>query len=119
MLRDDITAAIIRPWNSPILVLPKKADASGVKKWGIVTIGDSFPIPVISEILDALGNSRYFSTTDCASGFHQILVKAEDQPKTAFSTSQGHYKYKSMPFGLKGVPSTFAWLMSTALAGIQ
>jgi hypothetical protein len=109
MLRD----AFIAP-SSPTVAVPEKADASGVKKWRIVvdfrklndvTIGDSFPIPVISEVLDALGNSRYFSTIDCASGFHQILVKPEDQPKTAFSTSQGHYEYKSMPFFLKGAPS--------------
>jgi hypothetical protein len=74
---------------------------------------------VISEVLDALGNSKYFSTVDCASGFHQILVKAEDQPKTAFSTSQGHYQYKRMPFGLKGAPATFARLMSNVLTGMQ
>jgi hypothetical protein len=57
MLRDDIFVPSTSPWNSPILVVPKKADASGVKKWRIVidfrklndvTIGDSFPIPVIS-----------------------------------------------------------------------
>jgi hypothetical protein len=58
------------------------------RKLNDVTVGDSFPIPVISEILDALGNSRYFSTIDCASGFHQILVRADDRPKTAFSTTQ-------------------------------
>jgi hypothetical protein len=86
--------------------VPKKADASKVRKWRIlvdfrkldVTTGDSFPIPVISEVLDALGN--------CANVFHQILVRAEDRPKNAFSTSQGHYEYKRMPFGLKGTPAT-------------
>jgi hypothetical protein len=110
------------------LVIPKKADASGKKKWRIVvdfrklnevTIGDSFPIPVISEVLDALGNSKYFSTVDCASGFLQVPVKAEDQSKTAFSTHQGQYEYKRMPLGLKGSPSTFQRLMSTVLTGIQ
>jgi hypothetical protein len=62
--------------------VPKKADASGRKKW----IGDSFPIPVISESLDALGKSKYFSTIDCASGFLQVPIKLEDQAKTVFST---------------------------------
>jgi hypothetical protein len=128
MLRDGIIAPSTSPWNSPILVVPKKADASGKKKWRIVvdfrklndvTIGDSFPIPVISEVLDALGNSRYFSTIDCASGFLQVPVKVEDQPKTAFSTAQGHYEYKRMPFGLKGAPATFQRLMNSVLCGIQ
>jgi hypothetical protein len=88
MLRDGIIAPSTSPWNSPIPVVPKKAAASVVKKRRIVvdfrilndvTIRDIFPIPLTSEVLDALGNSRYFSTIDCASGFHQILVKAEDQ----------------------------------------
>jgi hypothetical protein len=36
MLRDDIIAPSRSPWNSPILVIPKRADASGIKKWRIV-----------------------------------------------------------------------------------
>jgi hypothetical protein len=112
--------------NSPILVVPKK-DASSRKKWRIivdfrklnaVTISDSFPIPVISEILDALGKSTYFYTIDCASEFLQVPVKREDQVKTVFST-RGHFHYKRMPFGLKGAPATFQRLMTTVLSGIQ
>ena len=54
------------PWNSPILV-PKKLDSSGKRKWRVVvdfrklndvTLGDSFPIPVISDVLDSLGKSK-------------------------------------------------------------
>ena len=86
MLRDGIIVPSTSPWNSPILVLHKKADASGKKKWRIVvdfrklndvTFIYSFPTPVISEILDALGKSKYFSTIDCASGFLQVHVKAK------------------------------------------
>ena len=74
MLRDRIIVPSSSPWNSPILVFLKKADASGKKKCRIVvdfrklndvTVGDSFPIPDISEILGALGKSKYFSTIDC------------------------------------------------------
>jgi hypothetical protein len=69
MLRDNIIAHSTSPWNSSILVVPKKADASGVRKWRTVvdfrklndvTIGDSFLNPVIWEIFDELGNSQYF-----------------------------------------------------------
>lgn len=128
MLSDGIIVPSTSPWNSPILVVPKKADALGKKKWRIVvdfrklndvTIGDSFPMPVISEILDALGKSKYFFTIDCASGFLQVPVKVEDQAKTAFSTREGHFQYKRMPFGLKGAPATFQRLMTTVLSGIQ
>jgi hypothetical protein len=126
MLHDGIIVPSNSPWNSPILVVPKKEDASNKKKWIVVdfrkrndvTISDSFPIPVISEILDALGKPKYFSTIDCASGFLQVPVKHEDQAKTAFST-RGHFQYKRMPFGLKGAPAAFQRLMNTVLSGIQ
>jgi len=128
MLLDGIIVPSSSPWNSPILVIPKKTDASGKIKWrrvvdfrklNNVTIGDSFPIPVISEILDALGKSKYFSTIDCASRFLQVPVKLEDQAKTAFSTREGHFQYTRMPFGLKGSPATFQRLMTTILGGVQ
>ena len=128
MLRDDIIQPSASPWNSPILIILKKSDASGKQKWRVVvdfrklndvTVGVSFPIPVISEIFDNLGNSEYFSTIDCASGFLQIPVKLEDRPKTAFSAACGHYGYKRVPMGLKGAPSTFQRLMSTVLSGMQ
>ncbi|CAK1596608.1 unnamed protein product [Parnassius mnemosyne] len=107
---------------------PKKIDASGQQKWRIVidyrklndiTVGASYPIPQISEILDELGQSKYFSTLDLASGFHQILINVEDAPKTAFSVPQGHYQFTKMPFGLKNAPATFQRLMNTALTGLQ
>jgi hypothetical protein len=128
MLHDGIIVPSSSPFNSPILVIPKKSDASGKKKWRIVvdfrklnddTVGDSFPIPVISEILDALGKPIYFSTINCASRFLQVPVKLEDQAKTAFGTREGHFQYTRMPFGLKGAPATFQRLMTTVLSGIQ
>jgi hypothetical protein len=127
MLSDGIILPSTSPWNSPILVLPMKADASGKKKWRIVvdfrkrndvTIGDSFPIPVISEILDALGKSKYFSTIDCK-WVPSSPCKGRGSGQTAFSTREGHFHYKRMPFGLKGAPTTFQRLMTTVLSGIQ
>jgi hypothetical protein len=128
MLREGIIVPSRSPSNSPILVVPKEADVSGMEKWKMavdfrklndVTIGDSFPILVISEILDALGKSKYFSTIECACGFLQVPVKLEDQAKTAFSRREGHFQYKMMPFGLKGATATFHRLMTTVLSSTQ
>jgi hypothetical protein len=116
MLEDKIIQHSHSPWNFPILIVPKKLDASGRRKWRIcvdfrklneVTVGDSFPLPNIQEILDKLGRARYFSALDCASGYHQVPLTEEDRVKTAFSTATGHYEYLRMPFGLKSAPSTF------------
>ena len=70
-------------------------------------------------MFNSLGNSKYFSTIDCASGFLQIPVRDEDKPKTAFSTGNAHYESESMPFRLIGALATFQRLMSTVLSGTQ
>jgi hypothetical protein len=119
---------IIRPskseWNFPLLVVPKKMDASGEKKWRVcidfrrlndVTIGDSYPLPNIQDILDKIGRARYFSALDCASGYLQVPLKPEDRCKTAFSTPSGHYEYTRMPFGLKSAPATYQRMMNAVL----
>lgn len=76
-------------------VVPKKADSQGKKRWRMVidyrslnekTIGDAFPLPNITDILDPLGGARYFTVLDPAFGFYQIDVEPVDRHKTAFST---------------------------------
>src|SRR5699024_5863440 len=89
------------------------------RKLNNVTVGDSFPIPNIDHILDQLGHSKYFTTLDLASGFNQILVHPDDITKTAFSTTNGHYEYLRMPFGLKNAPATFSRLMKLVLTGLE
>ena len=127
MLEDGIIHQSQSPWNFPILVVPKKLDAAGKRKWRIcvdfrklndITVGDSFPIPNIQDILNKLGRARYFSALHCASGYWQIPLADEDRPKTAFSIPTCHYEYLRMPFGLKSAPSTFQRLMNNVLMGL-
>lgn len=83
------------PWNSPIVIVPKKGGktrfCTDYRKLNEITKGDAHPLPNITEILDQLGGMQYFSTLDLSSGFHQIEIKEEDKEKTAFSTPQGHF----------------------------
>ena len=106
MLQDDIRRST-NQWNAPLLVVPKKSDASGKQKLRVVIyfrklneliIGDSFPLPNITDILDQLGNAKYFSTLDLASRY-QFPMSEKHKNKTAFSISQGHYEFNRMPFG--------------------
>lgn len=99
-IKDMIKQGIIRksksPYCSPIWIVPKKSDASGIKKFRIVidyrslnevTIDDKYPIPIMDDILDKLGKCQYFTTIDLVKGFHQIQMDKNSIPKTAFSTA--------------------------------
>jgi transposase InsO family protein len=128
LLSDGLIEMSTSPYNSPVWIVPKKPDSTGNKRWRMVidyrnlnekTIGDAYPLPNISDILDQLGNAKYFSVLDLASGFHQIPMAIKDAPKTAFSTPYGHYQFRRMPFGLKNAPSTFQRLMDNVLSGLQ
>lgn len=128
LLEQGIIRPSTSPWSSPILIVPKKSDASGKKKYRMVvdyrrlndkTIDDRYPLPNITEILDKLGKCQYFTTLDLASGFHQIQMNEEDKCKTAFSTPRGLYEYNRLPFGLKGAPPTFQRVMDNILRGVQ
>ena len=110
-------------WSSPMVIVPKKAGGVRIcvdyRQLNQHTKFDSYPMPRVDELLDAIGQARYLTMLDLCKGYWQVPLKEEDQTKTAFASPIGLFQFTVMPFGLCGAPATFQRLMDTVLRGTE
>ena len=97
----------ISPWASPVVLVRKKDGTYrfcvDYRELNAVTKPDTFPLPKIDDLLDQLGNTKYFSTLDLPSGFWQVQVHPNSRAKTAFVIPQGLHEFCVMPFDAPAV----------------
>lgn len=128
LLEQEIIEPCSSEWSSPVLLVPKKSDANGEKKWRLVIDyrklntciqDDKFPLPNITDILDSLCGCIYFTHLDLNQGFFNVALNKHSRKYTSFSADGGQYQMTRMPMGLKTSPSSFSRMMTMAMTGLS
>lgn len=125
-LKEMEESGIIEPsqseWSSPIVVVKKKDGnirlCIDFRRLNSVTPVDAYRMPRTDELVDKIGKAKFITTLDLSKGYWQVPMKKEDRAKTAFTTPNGLFQFKVMPFGLSGAPATFQRMMDTLVRGL-
>nr|GFA66411.1 reverse transcriptase domain-containing protein [Tanacetum cinerariifolium]GFA66419.1 reverse transcriptase domain-containing protein [Tanacetum cinerariifolium] len=67
---------------------------------------------VLTTGLSGVARARVYSKIDIRSSYHQLSVREEDIPKTAFRTSYGHYEFQAIPSGQTNALTVFMDLIN-------
>ena len=121
MLDADVIRRSRSPWSFPVVIVDKKDGSKrfcvDFRKLNQVTKKNSYPLPLIDDILALLGKAKYFTSLDLKSGYWQVAMNEKDKEKTAFTCHKGLFEFNVMPFGLSNAPAVFQELMSIVLQG--
>jgi hypothetical protein len=120
-LQDLLEKGFIRPssspWGCPTIFVKNKDQTLRMcvdyRPLNEVTIKNKCHLPRNDILFDQLTGARVFSKIDLRSGYHQIRIRPEDIPKTAFTTRYELFEYLVMSFGLTNALAHFTYLMNS------
>jgi hypothetical protein len=104
------------PWGSPVLFVKKKDGSMRMcidyRNLKAMTVKNKYPLPRLDDLLDQLKDAKFFAKINLRSGYHQMEIRSEDIPKTAFVTRYGQYEFTVVSFGLTNAPAYFMNMMN-------
>jgi len=119
-LKKDFIEPSKSPQSSGFFFVGKKdgslrpcQDYRYINEW---TVKNSYPLPLIPELIVRLRDAKYFTKVDVRSGYNNILIHPDDRWKAAFTTQWGLFQPKVMFFGLCNSPATFQDYMNRTFA---
>jgi hypothetical protein len=123
-LSENKRKGYIRPSSSPIaspFFFVDKKDSSlrpcqDYRELNENTIKDSYPLPLIDELLDGLLGQKWFTKLDLRAGYNNIRIRDGDEHKAAFITPRGLFEPLVMFFGMCNSPATMMRMMQTEYA---
>lgn len=122
LLRNHLIEPCYSSFSAPVALVGKKDE--GEKSRLVINYSklnenvqpDAFPFPRIEDLVDRVIDCKFFTTLDINSAFWTIEVVEEDRDKLPFTTVNGIYRPKVMPFGFKNAPAVFQRALSSVLA---
>ncbi|GJW68555.1 putative reverse transcriptase domain-containing protein [Tanacetum coccineum] len=114
--REPYRLAPSSPWGAPVLFVKNKDGSFRMcidyRELNKLIVKNLYPLLRIDDLFDQLQGSSVYSKIDLRSGYHQLRIKEEDIPSTAFRTRYGHFEFQVMPFGLTNAPAVLMDLMN-------
>ena len=122
LLKRDVMEPSTSPWSAQVILASKK-DGSyhycvDFPRLNCATVKEHYPVPRVEDMIDTLAGVKLFSTLDFISAYHAFEIHPDDREKTAFSTKQGHWQWKRVPFGLCNAAPFFVRQIASLLAGM-
>ena len=112
LLNDNVIRSSNSPWRAQVLVTrnenhKKRMVVDYSQTINRFTLLDAYPLPRIDDIVAKISSYKVFSTLDLKSAYHQIMLKEEDKPFTAFEAGRRLYEFNRIPFGVKNAVACF------------
>ena len=123
LIRHGLARPSKSPWASPCILVPKEDGSlrfcTDYRKINNLTIKDSYPLPLVDDLIDSVGQAKFVTKIDLLKGYYQVGLTERAKLISAFITPFGLFQYEVMPFGLTNAPSTFQRLVNFIIQDLE